>query len=246
MSRFFSIIGSLLIAVAATAEYRFPVGERITYSIHWGLISCGTSTISCDEVELDGRQLIRIRITAKSNWLVSNLYPVNDRVDCFIDPVTKLSVRLEKNTSEGGFKCKDILCIDRESNTANWISESVGITTNYPVAARACDAVSFLYAFRYHEFAADEAREFNIAVDAALHGITITAGKAAGKKVGEEGEASCRKYTVTPKRDDLFVRKIPRGIWLTEDKRKILVRMDIKVPVGKVRIVLDKYIPPTE
>jgi hypothetical protein len=54
----------------------------------------------------------------------------------------------------------------------------------------------------------------------------------------------CRKYVVVPKRDDLFVRKIPKEIWLSEDERKIMVRMDVQVPVGRARIVLEDYVPP--
>jgi hypothetical protein len=243
--RYFLGILAVLIAVAqASAEYRYPIGEQATYKIEWGLLSCGTSTIGCEEVALDGKNLIRIRIRVKSNWLVSTIYPVDDTVDCYIDPETQLSVRLEKNTSEGGFVCRDVLEIDRENNTASWTSHSNNTTTNYAIEAGSCDAVSFLYDFRKYAFNKGTSRDFNIVVDTALHGINITAGGTDTKKVAESGKVECRKYIVEPKRDDLFVRKIPKAIWLTEDGRKILVRMDVQVPVGKARIVLDEYIPP--
>ena len=243
MQRILSIF-CLLLTLSAFGEYRYPVGERATYTIKWGLVSCGTSTISCDAVEENGTKLIRIRVQVKSNWLVSTVYPVDDTVDCFIDPETQLSIRLEKSTSEGGFICKDILTIDRETNTAYWESQSLNVSTNYPIEPGSCDAVSFLYAFRQYDFKTEESRDFNLAVDTALHGITITAKKTDKKKVGEIGKTLCRKYRVIPKRDDLFVRKIPKEIWLSEDDRKIMVKMTAKVPVGSVRIVLDEYTPP--
>ncbi len=226
------------------AEYRYPVGEKAVYTIQWGLIDCGTSTISCEEVEEDGVTLIRVRVRVKSNWLVSTVYPVDDTVDCFIDPETQLAVRLEKDTSEGDKSCKDILRLDRKINRAEWISQSDNITTNYPIAAGTCDAVSFIYAFRQHGFTEDEKRDYTIAVDAGMHGITIQAKGTANKKADHGEKVKCRKYLVTPKRDDLFIRKIPKAIWLTEDERKIMVRMDVAVPVGKARIVLDEYTPP--
>lgn len=226
------------------AEYRFPVGERATYKVMWGPLACGTSTIRCDEAELDGKKMIRIRIRAKSNWLVSTIYPVDDTIDCYIDPETKLSVRLEKHTSEGGHIDKDVLVFDRTNQVAKWVSESDNITTNYPVEAGTCDAVSFLYAFRQHDLTENETRSFNLAVDSALHGITIIAKDTDMKKVGEGNKVKCRKYVVVPKRDDLFVRKIPKEIWITEDDRKIMARMDVRVPVGKARIILEEYVPP--
>ena len=244
--RLFPVILALLIPAAqASAEYRYPIGEQATYKIQWGILSCGTSTIGCEEVDMDGKNFIRIRIRVKSNWLVSTIYPVDDTVDCYIDPETQLSVRVEKNTSEGGFICRDVLEIDRENNMVSWTSHSGNISTNYPIEAGACDAVSFLYDFRKYDFNNGTSRSFNIVVDTALHGINITAMETDEKKVGDSGKVECRKYLVEPKRDDLFVRKIPKAIWLTEDDRKILVRMDVQVPVGKARIVLDEYIPPS-
>jgi hypothetical protein len=234
----------LLLPSLLLADYHYPVGERATYTIKWGLLSCGTSTITCEEVELGGENLIRIRVHAKSNWLISTIYPVDDTVDCFIDPKTQLSVRLEKSTSEGGFICKDILVFDREKNTAQWDSQSLNISTNYPITADACDAISFLYTFRQFEFTEGQSRNFKMAVDTALHEVSITAGNTKSKKIGASGKVLCRKFTATPKRDDLFVRKVPEEIWISEDDRKIMAKMVVKVPVGSVRIVLDEYVPP--
>ncbi len=234
----------LLLPSLLFADYHYPIGERATYTIKWGLLTCGTSTISCDEVEAEGQHLIRIRVHAKSNWLVSTLYPVDDTVDCFIDPETQLSVRLEKHTREGGFICKDVLTINRQNNIAQWDSQNLNISTNYPITAGTCDAVSFLYAFRQYAFEENQSRDFPLAVDTALHGITITAKNTDEKKIGDTGKVLCRKFIATPKRDDLFVRKIPKEIWITEDDRKILAKMVVKVPVGSVRIVLKNYVPP--
>lgn len=244
MKRALTIALSLLLPLAAQADrYRFPIGEKAVYGVHWGLIPCGTTTIGCDRVRVGEKDLIRIRVRAKSNGLVATVYPVDDTVDCYIDPATQESVRLEKNTSEGGFICKDVLQLDRVLHRAQWDSESHNISTNYPIEVGTCDAVSFLYAFRQYDFTAGQSRDFNLAVDTALHGVTITAAKTDHKKIGETGKVLCRKYIATPKRDDLFVRKIPKEIWITEDDRKIMAKMVVKVPVGNVRLVLKTYIP---
>ncbi len=243
MNRFYITV-LLFVPMLNFAEYQFPIGERGVYSINWGLLKCGTSVFSCDQVEWQGKPMIRVRVTAKSNWLVSTIYPVDDSVDCYIDPETGYSVRVEKNTSEGDTICRDNLILDRDSHTAFWTSESDNINTNYPIAPGACDAISFLYEFRKHTFEQEESRAFNLVVDAVMHQISITAGKQESRKVPGFGKVSCRRYTVSSERDDLFVRKIPLELWLTEEGRKVLVRMDLKVPVGKARIILEEYTPP--
>ena len=245
MRRLFAVLCFLPGLLAAKPS--FPIGEKAVYKIQWGPFTGATSTISCEQVQVDSNDLIRIRVRVKSNWLVSTVYPVDDTVDCFIDPETGQSIRVEKDTSEGDKICKDVLTLDRNANTAHWISETENISTNYPIEAGACDAISFLYAFRQHRIASGEAMDFNIVVDTALHGITVAAadGKPREKKIGGDEQVECREYRVMPKRDDLFVRKIPESIWLTNDDRKILARMDVHIPVGTARIVLDEYIPPT-
>lgn len=237
-------IALLLTALTAQAEYRFPIGEQATYKIQWGCFSGGTLKIDCNETNVNNQNLIRIRVRVKSNWLVSSIYPVDDTVECFIDPQTRLSTQLIKNTSEGELICEDKLTFDRINNTVQWDSTSADISTNYPIAKGTCDAVSFLYAFRQHHFEKDQERNFHIAVDGALHGINVQAGGTARKKVGEEGRIMCRRYAALPERDDLFVRKIPEEIWITEDERKILAQIIVKIPVGKVRVILDEYSPP--
>lgn len=244
MKMFFAILILFLFGFNSMAEYRFPIGERAIYKIKWGPLFCGTSSISCDKVTLEGRELIRIRICAKSNKLVSTVYSVNDTVDCYIDPQTQQSIRLEKHTTEGGHTDKDVLTFDRKMKIAHWVSTSANITTNYSVTADACDAVSFLYAFRNDEFEENTAKDYSIVVDAAQQGLSITATKTAKKRVGNKRKQLCREYVVTPKKKGLFVRKVPQSIWITEDKRKIMTRMDVKFPLGSAHIVLDEYIPP--
>lgn len=244
MRRLFPILGSLLLALPALAGYTFPVGEKAVYKIRWGMLTCGTSTITCSKVETEGAELIRIRVRVKSNWLISTVYPVDDTVDCFIDPVSGQSVRVEKDTSEGDTICRDVLTIDRENNRAYWVSHSDNITTNYPVSSGACDAISFLYAFRQDELTKGESQRYSLIVDTAEHGITVSAGPDKKIKAGELGKLNCRRYLVIPQSDGLFVRKIPEEIWLTADDRQLMTRMDVKVPVGTARIVLDEYVPP--
>lgn len=229
---------------ARAADYKFPIGEEAVYKIKWGLITCGQMQINCDEVTVAGKELVRIRTQANSSRLLSTVYPVNDTVDCYIDPETQLSVRLEKHTVEGGFVCQDLLELDRTVNRAQWTSRSANISTNYPIAPEACDAVSFLYTMRMVDFTETPQHQFDIVVDHAVQGLIISAGKTDIKTITDDEKVLCRQFTVAPKRDDLFVRKIPKEIWITEDDRRILARMTIITPRGKARIVLNQYRPP--
>lgn len=222
---------------------RFPVGEQAIYKIKWGPLPCGTMQMNCDRIERNGKEQIRIRVRAKSNALAGTIYPVDDCVDCYIDPQTGLSTLVKKQTSEGGFICDDTLSFNRTDNHATWISHSANISTNYPITAGALDAVSFLFAVRNADFLPDQPQDFDIVVDHAQQGITITADKTDRKKIAEE-KVLCRRFTVKPKQDGLFVRKIPGEMWITEDRQRLLARMTLRTPAGRAKVVLHEYRPP--
>lgn len=172
------------------------------------------------------------------------MYPVEDTVDCYIDPDTGLSFRLVKDTTEGGVVRRDVLELDRKRNTAHWVSKSENDEARYAIEPGTCDAVSFLYAFREERLGAGETRRFHIAADRSLHGLAVRAGKVVEKSFLGGDKVACRRHEVIPERDDLFVRKIPKGIWVSEDKRRLVLRMDIQMPVGTTHVVLEQYQPP--
>lgn len=221
--------------------FRYPVGEQLSYKILWGFLPVGRTLISCEEVIENNTRQIRIRVEARSNRLVSTLYPVDDQIDCYIDPDTGLPLRVEKTTAEGDLICDDTLWLDHKNLRARWESRSDSISTNYPIRPDTLDVAAFLYAMRSAPFALNESKTFNIAVDGTLHGLRIHADEKKSITIGSEKEKTpCTRFSVQPERDDLFVRKIPRDIWVSDDARRIMVKMKAKTPLGSVRIVLDE------
>lgn len=226
---------------APSESIRYPVGEQLSYRILWGFLPVGRTTVTCEKISENDTPRIRIRVEAKSTWLVSTLYPVDDRIDCYIDPVTGLPLRVEKKTSEGNHRCDDTLWLDHENLLAQWESRSASITTNYLIKSDTLDVGAFLYALRSLSFELNDSKSFNIAVDGLLHGLKITAEeKKPIKMAAEKKKVHCTRFSVVPDRTDLFVRKIPSDIWVTDDSRRIMVKMKTKTPVGHVRIVLDE------
>jgi hypothetical protein len=232
----------LLCAQNVTAQaVDYPIGEKLTYRIMWGLFPVGHTVIQCDEMSLNGTDVIRIRVEAKSNSLVSTLYPVNDRIDSFISRETGLPFRIEKRTSEGDCICDDVLQLNHSEGIATWESQSASISTNYLIHSDTLDVAAFLYAIRTASFAIGKAEQFHIAVDGALHGLTIVPEQKKMMQTGlSDKKIPCTRYSVVPDRDDLFVRKIPSDMWVADSSRRVLIRMKAKTPVGSVRIVLDR------
>jgi len=98
----------------------FGPGEKLVFSIQYGLISAGEATIGIDpaiKIRQD-RPVYHIVSQASSNAAFSAFFRVRDRVESYMDTLELHSVRFEKHLREGDYK-KDLwIAFDQERHKA--------------------------------------------------------------------------------------------------------------------------------
>jgi hypothetical protein len=90
----------------------FAPGERLVFSIQYGLISAGEAVLEIEpQVKIrQERPTWHIVSQAASNAAFSKVFRVRDRVESFMDTLELHSVRFEKHLREGDYK-KDLLIV---------------------------------------------------------------------------------------------------------------------------------------
>jgi len=74
-------------------------GERLVYDISWSGIIVGEGVLQSETGEpLNGRDVFRISSTARSNRVLSYLFPVKDRIESIVDAKAALVLRLPDHT----------------------------------------------------------------------------------------------------------------------------------------------------
>ena len=215
-----------------------PVGETLKYDIYWGFIPVGHSEMTSSWVEENGKPLINLRFTARSNRFVEKIYPVDDRIDCFVDPETLLPARLVKRTSEGHYLCDDILTFDRASSMAFWEDRQNQTNCEYAVARDARDFYSLMYMMRVQDLQCGEQKRFTIASDDKTYDIDIRMGAEEKISLSDGSEVAATRLKVEQVQEGLFVRKIPGMVWVSREDPCVILKMQLRVPVGSVRLVL--------
>ncbi|MFO7535431.1 MAG: DUF3108 domain-containing protein [Kiritimatiellia bacterium] len=221
----------------------FPVGEKLTYSVHWGIFEVATSVITTDWVTwLDGRLLLRIRYRTKSLHILDKLYPVNDLIESYIDPVTFLPVRFIKNMNEGSRREKAMIDFNHAAKTAHWRR----LVKNYqdyelPIASDTRDIPSLSYWLRKDGFLAGTTNEYELLADDKIYKLILRVlPEKKGVAAAEYDSIPAVRVIPEAQFEGLFVRKGKIDLKLSKGAPCMLLSMDAEVPVAKIRLRLTK------
>ena len=130
-----------------TPVHPFAVGERYTYRVSWFGIHAATAVMEVgDSPPLHGRHALRLLTTAVSSPAVTKLYPVDNRVESFVDADTLVPYRLLFRRREG--KRKNDYDISLQHAEGKVAGTKDGEAYTVPIPAGTQDSISCLYAVR--------------------------------------------------------------------------------------------------
>jgi hypothetical protein len=228
------------------AAWRFPVGERMEFSVSWGRVRLGEGSIEIEAIDsIDGQEGYRVAMEA---WGGPPFYRVQDRQVSWIRPQPLSSIRFEQRLSEGSYKRDtrykfdlDAMTYDRHDIVdGEWQARAE--ETDVAILEGALDDVSFLFFARLLPLEVGQRYEFdryfkesgNPVVIEVLRReeIRVPAGTfqtivvrpiiQSGGAFGDDGEAE---------------------LYLTDDEHRAIVRLKTSMAIGSGNLFLTRYEP---
>jgi hypothetical protein len=147
------IIALMLLSVPAIAEedaFRF-VGEELYFSVRISGAEAMRAGIRIGQVqERDGRTFVPINGMARSRGLFDAVYPLDDRANTYVHPLTYFPIRSEKVFEEAGKRRTYFVDYRQQRFEADVERERDDRTTrfNAPIPGETHDMLSWLYHFR--------------------------------------------------------------------------------------------------
>jgi len=231
-------------ALVNAARLPFPVGEEITYEIHWGILPVGRVRVVYERTEFQGRSLLAIRSTARTSRLLEKFYPVNDRLESLVDPATFLPVRFTKQLSEGRYWTHEITTFDHARRQAHFESLKSGVQQTYPIDADTRDILSMMYYLRSRPFVVGTKPQYRAAADDKLYDFQVDVQKNEKVKTDHYGTVPCVKLEPLASFQGLFIRKGRAWFWVSRDPRQLAVKLAAEVPVASISLSLDRVSGP--
>jgi hypothetical protein len=248
----------LLLAIAGSSFRAFPadassdtlqtpqLGERLRYGLSWGKISAGTAVLEVGGREtLAGRQVLQLLHSARTNDFVSFFYPVNNRVESYIDEGA-LPARLLFKRREGKKKNDIEVLFDQAAHLAVVTTDGVRETIAVPAGVQ--DTLSCLYAFRALPLSAvGQSVKIDVYHDKKIYHLELRVEGFERMQTALGEVDTIRVLAVMPFRG-LFLNEGNIRVWFTNDTTRIPVLMRAKVIVGSISATLTSLegnAPPT-
>jgi len=211
----------------------FAAGERLTYDVSWSTyVTAGTITFNVRSAPAAGGAKGYYAIAeAQPNAILSKLYALHYKADTLIEASTLLPQRSSTFGREGSHQRTRVTRFDRAGQRA-YFEQVGGIKKEVPVPPRVHDALSALYAVRAANLRPGARIKVPVCDSGRVYDVLLDIG---APETVDTGIGATLAYRITPHIVDPAGRPEPGrfAIWLSADARRVPVKFESEVVVGK-------------
>ncbi len=208
--------------------------EHLLFDVIWGgwsfrWVHAGHATL--DILPHDAPHLWQVRSLAWSNSFFSSLYPVNDTVYSVIDSRGIYPVQFVKKLHEGKFRSRDEQWFDQRKGR---MCDKDTILDIKPFTHDVLSAFTFI---RTQKLEVGKSFDLEAVSGRKKYKLRVLVHR---KESVEVPAGRFKTVVVEPvlQGDGLFKAKGKLTIWLTDDERRMPVKMQSKIPVGSIKAEL--------
>lgn len=216
----------------------FDVGERLVFDVDYAFFTAGEAVMSIPALDtIQGRPAFHIVFTVNSTPTFSVIYKVDDRYETFLDKDGLFSWKFVQRIREGSYSRDFAAEFDPVANLARVEDRE------YPIPPYVHDIVSAFYFARTLEYTGMRVGQKTIVENFYKDTTYPLAIKFLGhQRISvDAGEFDCLVVEPLIKEGGLFKSEGRVIIWLSNDKRKVPIKVSTKVIIGSIDAELREY-----
>lgn len=220
------------------SQQAFRVGERLVFDVGWSFINAGEAVMSIPRIDtVAGRPAYQVLFTVNSTPTFSWIFKVEDRYETILDRDGLFPWRFSQHIREGKYSRDFEAEFDQRKHVARAEKKE------YPIPPYVHDIVSAFYFARTLDYSTFRPGQKHL-----LHNFyKDTTYQLAIKFLGyqrvnvDAGKFDCVVIEPLIKEGGLFKSEGRIIIWLTNDERKIPVKVSTEVAIGSIETELREY-----
>ncbi len=232
------LFSPLVFSQKAENQQAFGVGERLVFDVNFGFITAGEAEISIPQLDtVLGMTTYKVQFTAKSTPMFDLFFEVRDRYETYLDTAGIFPWRFEQHIREGKFR-RDYSAIFDQKNHVARTDEG-----DFPIPPMVHDIMSAFYYARtidYTGFRPGQRMNLQNFFKGETNSLDV---KYLGKQKISVSAGTFNCIIVEPmvKEGGLFKSEGRIVIWLSDDDRKIPIKVSTKVIIGSINAELREY-----
>ena len=223
---------------ARNENWPFPIGEQLNYQIYLGSSNAvaGTATFQVKgRSRYFQRDGLLLTVKAQTTGAAARVFAVNDQINTYVDPKALLPYRTELSLAEGQRRKNQTLTINQDHGAA---TTNGGQRIEIPVGTH--DYLSFFYAVRTFNLVPQKRNAISILVEDDPKSLFITSLK---REIIELANQKIPAIALSLTTDDPQSDKYQLRMWVSDDRRRLPLRITANTEIGPVRA--DLVILPT-
>lgn len=231
----------LILAFPLFANLAFRDGEKLVFTVKYGLVHAAEATLEIKSAQYVGRDVWYISTNARTYPFFDAFFRVRDKVESWWDKSTLLPHKFSKTLQEGSYRQHRVLVFDQENRKGlyqkwsykknSFKEEQVNLLSNSQ------DVLSAFYFVRNQSLS--PGRKVNVNISTDDHSVVTDVIVHRRESVNTIfGKINCLVIEPKLKREGIFKQSGRILIWVTDDAYKIPVKMDSAVTFGSFVAVL--------
>jgi hypothetical protein len=223
-------VGQPVTGAPLPSELPFKAGEQLNFNVFLGTSTQAAGTASFQvraRAKYFNRDGLLLAVKAQTTNLASRIFFANDQINSYVDPNTLLPFRTELNLVEGRNRTNQTFIIDQDRGSA--VTDK-GVAIEIPVGTH--DFVSIFYALRLFNLTPKKRNAVTILVNNRPRTLFIDSLKRETIQLGNQQVPAVQLSLTT---DDPQADKYALRLWVSEDRRRLPLRVTANTQIGVVR-----------
>jgi hypothetical protein len=224
----------VLCSTLVSGASAFEVPERLEYSIWWEFVKAGNSVLEIGKGEEDTLKIIS---TAWSSSFISLFYKVEDRIEVNVDSSTYLPYDYYLTLREGRHRKERQVTYYQEEGKIILDNVHDMKVEEFDIEGGVYDPLSAFYAVRTMDLEVGKSLFVRVFDNGKLYDVEVKVLKKE-KITIPAGTFDTIKVKPLLMSDGIFMRKGDVHIWLSDDEKKVPVKIESEVKIGAINVVL--------
>ena len=232
-----STLGTNADTLRKVENHAFAAGEYLRFDVNYGFVNAGEAVMRIDDTIYNGRKCHEIEFSVDSKPFFNWIYKVEDRYKTIVDAEGVFPWRFEQHVREGGYSRDFVADFDQRRHI---VKTTEGQRTIPPYVHDIMSAFYFARTIDYSNFKPGQKVHLQNFYKDSTYELDV---KFRGRQTIEvdAGKFNCIVIEPLAREGGLFKSDGTVFVWLTDDERKIPVRVSTKIVIGSIDSDLVEY-----